>query len=87
MNLCFLFRTTVRRESDPPWINRHVRALIRKRRKVYHREGRSFAWKGLMKKVLETGQETGTQLLETSEMYLAAEGRDAGLLQECKGIQ
>ena len=51
MDLCFPYRTTVRRESDPPWINRHVRAIIRKRRKVYHREGRSPRWKELMKAV------------------------------------
>ena len=51
MDVCFPYRTTVRRETDPPWINRHVRALIRKRRKVYHREGRSVRWKTLMKQV------------------------------------
>ena len=47
----FPYKTTVRREKDPPWINPHVRALIRKRRKIYHREGRSRVWKDLLKKV------------------------------------
>ena len=51
MDLCFPYKTTVRRESDPPWINRYVRTMIKKRRKVYHREGRSVRWKALMKKV------------------------------------
>ena len=51
MDVCFPYKTTVRRERDPPWINRHVRAVIRKRRKVYHREGRSPRWKELMKRV------------------------------------
>ena len=51
MNALFPYKTTVRREKDPPWINPHVRALIRKRRKIYHREGRSQNWKSLMKKV------------------------------------
>ena len=51
MDLFFPEKTTIRRERDPPWINAHVRALIRKRRRVYHREGRSDIWKSLMKKV------------------------------------
>ena len=51
MNEFFPFKTTVRREMDPPWINPHVRALIRKRRRIYHREGRSPRWKELLKKV------------------------------------
>ena len=51
MDEFFPFKTTVRREKDPPWINPHVKALIKKRRRVYHREGRSSKWKALMKKV------------------------------------
>ena len=51
MSEFFPYKTTVRRERDPPWINPHVRALVRKRRKIYHREGRSVKWKWLLKKV------------------------------------
>ena len=51
MNEFFPYKTTSRRESDPPWINPHVKALIRKRRRIYHREGRSTKWKELMRKV------------------------------------
>ena len=51
MDEFFPEKTTTRRERDPPWINAHVRALIRKRRRVYHREGRSELWKKLMKGV------------------------------------
>ena len=51
MDEYFPYKTTVRRERDPPWINPHVKALIKKRRRVYHREGRSIKWKSLMKKV------------------------------------
>ena len=51
MDQFFPYKTTVKRERDPPWINPHVRALIRKRRRVYHREGRSTKWKDLMKRV------------------------------------
>ena len=51
MNLCFPTKTTVKREGDPPWINPYVKQLIKKKRRVYHREGRSGKWKTLMKKV------------------------------------
>ena len=51
MNIFFPYKTTVRRASDPPWINPYVKQLIKKRRRVYHREGRSDKWKALMKKV------------------------------------
>ena len=51
MDAFFPFKTTTRREKDPPWINPHVKTLIKKRRRVYHREGRSVRWKSLMKKV------------------------------------
>ena len=51
MNVFFPYKTTTRRERDPPWINPYVRQLIKRRRKVYHREGRSKKWKELMKKV------------------------------------
>ena len=51
MDLFFPFRTTVRRARDPPWINPYIRTMVNKRRKVYHREGRSTKWKSLMKKV------------------------------------
>lgn len=51
MDVCFPYRTTQRREGDPPWINRYIRTMIKKRRKIYHREGRSPVWKELMKKV------------------------------------
>ena len=51
MDKFFPFKTTVRRESDPPWINPYVRQLVKRRRRVYHKEGRSARWKALMKKV------------------------------------
>lgn len=50
MGACFSVKTTTRRESDPPWINSQVRSLVKKRRRIYHREGRSHQWKALMKK-------------------------------------
>ena len=51
MNLFFPYKTTIKRASDPPWINPYIRHMIKKRRKIYHREGRSGKWKSLMKKI------------------------------------
>ena len=51
MDICFPYRTTVRRERDPPWINPYVKQLIKRRRRIYHKEGRSDKWKSLLKKV------------------------------------
>lgn len=35
MDVCFPYKTTVRREGDPPWINSYIRTMIKKRRKVW----------------------------------------------------
>ena len=51
MDSFFPYKTTVRRERDPPWISPYIRQMIKKRRKVYHREGRSKKWKLMMQKV------------------------------------
>ena len=47
---CFPLKTTTRKESDSPWVNNKIRALARKRRKVYDREGRSAKWRKLKRK-------------------------------------
>ena len=51
MNDFFPMKTTTKRVSDPPWINPYIRTMVKKRRHVYHREGRSNRWKELMKRV------------------------------------
>ena len=43
--------TTRRRSTDHPWINASVRAMIRKRKRIYVEEGRSQRWKRFKKKV------------------------------------
>ena len=76
MDEFFPFKTTVRRERDPPWINAHVKALIRKRRRVYHREGRSSRWKSLMKKVRSLVKKRATGYWEHQKKNLLS--HDAG---------
>ena len=50
MNACFEWKTTRRRETDPPWMSDKIRKLCKKRRKIYDREGRSRTWKLLKAK-------------------------------------
>ena len=72
----FPFKTTVRREKDPPWINPHVKALIRKRRRVYHREGRSTKRKSLIKKVRKLVRKRASRYWEHQKRTLLSP--DAG---------
>ena len=76
MNEYFPYKTTTRRERDPPWINPHVKALIRKRRKIYHREGRSAKWKSLMKRVRQLVRKRAAKYWEHQKRTLLS--RDAG---------
>ena len=47
---CFPLITMRRKSTDLPWINAGIRRLIRRRKAIYKREGRSAAWKKLKKK-------------------------------------
>ena len=51
MDVFFPYKTTTKRASDPPWINPYIRTMVKKRRKIYHKEGRSDRWKGMMKRI------------------------------------
>ena len=68
----FPYKTTVRRESDPPWINPRIRALIRKRRGVYDRQGRSRKWKDLKAKSDKLIFDRARQYMETQKQSLLA---------------
>ena len=46
----FKLKTTVRKSTDPPWFNDRILWLIKKRRKIYDREGRSPRYKILRRK-------------------------------------
>ena len=73
MDTFFPYVTTVRKSTDPPWINARVLKRIKQRKAVYRREGRSAAWKRL-KKV------TVTLIARRRRMYMDTQ-RDV-LLQE-----
>ena len=75
MDRCFPLKTTVKLDSDPPWVNNQIRALGRKRRKVYDREGRSAKWKRLKKKKAELYRKRARVFVETKKKNLT--GPDA----------
>ena len=49
MDKHFKTKTVVRSEKDPPWLNQKIKNMIKKRRRVYDREGRSKKWKEMKK--------------------------------------
>ena len=49
----FKWRTIVRKDGEPPWVNETLRKLWKKRRRIYDREGRSPRWKRLKKKSVD----------------------------------
>ena len=65
-------KATVRRESDPPWVNDNVRRMWRKRRKIYDREGRSWRWKRLKKASDKLVQKRASKYMERQKIVLTA---------------
>ena len=53
MERIFPLITVKRRSSDPPWYNWRIRKMIKQKRGIYKREGRSPKWRR-MKKLLES---------------------------------
>ena len=49
MDRFFPIRTTRRKSTDLPWINRAIRKRIRRRNRIYRKEGRSALWKRIKK--------------------------------------
>ena len=70
MNTCFPTKTTTRREDDPPWINEKIRALGRRRRREYDRNGRSRRWRRLKKKTAEIYRRRAAVYLESQRANL-----------------
>ena len=64
MDRNFAWKTTTRKEGEPPWINETLRRLWKKRRKIYDREGRSRRWKKLKKKSAQLYRERAKNYLK-----------------------
>ena len=68
----FEWKTMVRRESDPPWINDRIRSYWKKSRKIYDREDRSKYWKTLKKKTSRLIQKRANKYIENQKKTLTA---------------
>ena len=69
------WKTTVRREDEPPWVNDVLRRLWKKRRKIYDREGRSKRWRKLKKKSASIYRERAAKYIQIQKDKLT--GPDA----------
>ena len=70
----FPWKTTRRKDSDPPWINDAVRRKIRRRKAIYRLEGRSIRWKkmkkdtmALLKRRMKVYQDSQREVLLASD--------------------
>ena len=68
----FEWKTTVRRETDPPWINDKIRGFWKKSRKIYDREGRSKYWKTLGRKTDRLIRKRARKYIENQKLTLTA---------------
>ena len=78
MSKNFKWKTTTRKEGDPPWVNQTLRKLWKKRRRIYDREGRSRRWRRLKKKTAEIYRERAAGYLKIQKDKLT--GPDASRL-------
>ena len=46
---CFTWKRCRKKSNEKPWITDHVRKLVKKRKAIFRKEGRSKRWKGLTK--------------------------------------
>ena len=84
MNRFFPYKTTTRREKDPPWINWKVKWLVKKRRAIYHREGRSHVWKALMKKSRKLVRDRAAKYWEGQKRNLLKPDADRSFYKNVK---
>ena len=72
MDRHFELKTTTRALNDPPWFNDSVKKQIKKRRKVYDRQGRSKKWKAMKAKTDEICRKLCGSYLERQKNILTA---------------
>lgn len=87
MKECFKLKTTVRRESDPPWINDNVRRMWRKGRKIYDKEGRSWQWKRLKKASDKMVQKRAEKCMARQKSIITAPDASRSFYKNVKGYK
>ena len=84
---CFEWKTTTRLETDPPWMNNKIRRLIKKRRKVYDREGRSARWKCLKKQSDKLYSTRASNYMESQKKALTASDASRNFFKNVKAYK
>ena len=83
----FPWKTTVRRETDPPWINDYILNLIAKRRKIYDREGRSPRWKKLKKRTARICKKRARVYMQRQKETMTAPDASRAFFKNVKAYQ
>ena len=79
---------TVRRKStDSPWVNNKIRKLIKRRRKVYRKEGRSAKWKRLKRLSDDLIDARRSRYLESQKQGLLVEDAARNFFRNVKAFQ
>ena len=79
---------TVRRKStDSPWINARIRRLVRRRKAIYRRHGRSAAWRRLKNKIIWITSERRKKYEASQKICLLADDGDRHFFKNCKNYQ
>ena len=76
MDAHFPLRTTVRKSTDKPWINKAVKRLARRKRKAFEETGRSAAWRELDRLSRDLIAKQAEEYMNTQRASML--GQDAG---------
>ena len=74
MEVFFPLITVWKKSTDCPWINNRIRKLIKRRKGIYRREGRSLKWRRL-KKITDELKGAKTRLPGEPERVSTGQGR------------
>ena len=86
MDVFFPLRTTRRKSTDLPWINRAIKKRIRRRYKIYKKEGRSPLWKRLKKTTDRMIRERRDIYMNKKKIQLTAEDANRSFFRLVKAF-
>ena len=84
---CFPLVTVRRKTTDLPWVNSRARRLIRRRKAIYRKEGRSNAWKRLQKILVKLLNHRKKVYQDSQKLCLLAEDAVRHFWKNCKTYQ
>ena len=70
LDQCFPLRSFMLKSTDPPWMTPKIRKAIRRRKRLFKREGRSEAWRRLKKETEDLIKHAKQERLETIKQLI-----------------